>query len=75
MDMRTISIKIETLEVRARPRRLGEKRITVRKGKRKFVYTKVLRWSLESTQNLACHHKPDLEEHLEKQILEQACSF
>lgn len=65
---RTISFKVETIEIKARPRRL-ETRKTAWKGKRKFVWKKPIQYTLEFRQPFVCHHSLDVEEELMKELL------
>lgn len=60
--MRTIEIKIETVEVKARARRILDARVTKRWRGRKFVMR--IPWRLEPVQDIVCHHSLDIEEEL-----------
>ncbi len=60
---RSISIQIETVEVKAKPRRL-ERRHRIRwRGKRMF-YIKPLVWSIEPSRNIVSHYGLDSEDKL-----------
>ena len=66
--MREVQIKIETVEVKARPRKLGEVRTVRRHGKRKFVFIKKWTWTIEH-QPMVHVYDPDAFNELEKAYL------
>lgn len=54
--MRAVSIRIQSVEVKAKCRPLGHVRQTVRRGRRKFNFIKKWTWTLETPRDLKMTH-------------------
>lgn len=67
--MKEISIKIESVEVKAKPRKLGHVRVTEHRRGRKFVFTRMLTWSVEPIQPKETYYGLNVEDELTEQYM------